>query len=1101
MSSGLQALRPGTAAPLRSSWMATLPLQHAEGSYGCCCGGAGPSRCSGRGPGPQTPAPSRSPPRQRSVERPSTSARVVRSALSVAAAAAASSRFVLGVRAFAPWRLRRREAARRRCWRCVFARPFGRAAPGRGAVVSRLPRRDSVASAAPPPDVDDTADEAEHVGDGEKPPWLQKLRHSFQSGDFTAVAKIVLAVGSSKRAAELHQALVEETLACHPARWCMVKFCQMLEGLRRNDAPTNHAVELWRRLGGLPWLQSCGPQTRSLNIVIHALMRAGCVDEALELLRQMESGTCDVPAPDMVTYSRVMPYVAERRGRRAAAALLARARLRGLEPDSLSYLVMVVACVRVDPPDLDAAKRWLRRAEVLMVGEASVVPRRAVVLYNTLMSGYARVGRLQDAFAVLGCMRRRGIRPDNYTFQILMHACMLLSPYGTQECRQLFRVMQLMGVEPTAANYNILIRGYGTSGQLTSALRVANRMREDGVRWDAFTYFYLISAVVCANQVELSLRLLSRMRKDAVRPQSMHYTVTFLGLARAGFFDDAARVFQRMCSIGDVASQMSYNLMICIKTQQGDMLGAVDVREKMENAGFAPNIFTYSALLRGYVSKAMWDEALALEEPIVKLRATLKNAARDPARSQVERARARSALEDPVEVRNWAQAYQLLVDAATWKGEWQHGVELVERMVAMGLPVDMQKHGRVLQDVAPRSRFNAVACGSLGGVVEKTGGAAQRSTQTDWARRASNYVASSATGAAGSGARMARPAGLLGGISPDPQIRLRGSVSTWTYPGGLEQSGEMPFSLVPPHMLCASFSPNWLSGAPPGGTQSQGDVLFRRCFSGHEIKLADIYQAIHDYHHATVHRRLLPSLRLARGQTAIVGTTPKSVASLRGFFESFGDPGAGTVYLFMCPAEMDLQALATLLSAAAAFPSAVLLVRSSFAGDQSEALLQECKVVGVGALSLALESVIAGLPVAVLLNSSVLVACGSRDLVKETPDDFEVSLRAALEPGSGTAGAKAADEDQDPEDQDPDSERSGTTDAVASRKSWTSWLTDQNLRQLLRCRGGTVRLDSTLHRPALSTSEFFRVRGIGDGQIVVDLWIDEVGSVAEFRAR
>ena len=45
-----------------------------------------------------------------------------------------------------------------------------------------------------------------------------------------------------------------------------------------------------------------------------------------------------------------------------------------------------------------------------------------------------------------------------------------------------------MGVNPDTSNYNVLIRGYGTSGQLTSAMRVANRMRADNVKWDRWLF-------------------------------------------------------------------------------------------------------------------------------------------------------------------------------------------------------------------------------------------------------------------------------------------------------------------------------------------------------------------------------------------------------------------------------------------------------------------------------------------------------------------------------------------------------------------------------------------------------------------------------------
>lgn len=78
-------------------------------------------------------------------------------------------------------------------------------------------------------------------------------------------------------------------------------------------------------------------------------------------------------------------------------------------------------------------------------------------------------------------------------------------------------------------------RCYGSTGQMTLALQVANRMREAGgleshscrqagVAWNGNTYLNLIRAVSSAGQVELALRMLGRMRSDGVRPGAAHYT-------------------------------------------------------------------------------------------------------------------------------------------------------------------------------------------------------------------------------------------------------------------------------------------------------------------------------------------------------------------------------------------------------------------------------------------------------------------------------------------------------------------------------------------------------------------------------------------------
>lgn len=47
----------------------------------------------------------------------------------------------------------------------------------------------------------------------------------------------------------------------------------------------------------------------------------------------------------------------------------------------------------------------------------------------------------------------------------------------------------------------------------------------------------------------------------------------------------------------------------------------------------------------------------------------------------------------------WTKTYDLLIDAAIWKGEWSRGVGLLKQVVDLGFPVDTEKRRRLLQDM------------------------------------------------------------------------------------------------------------------------------------------------------------------------------------------------------------------------------------------------------------------------------------------------------------------------------------------------------------------------------------------------------------------
>jgi len=921
---------------------------------------------------------------------------------------------------------------------CILTAPISLSPGFQPGAVARDAFRPAMALSPPPTEPKEVEAFQETMFDDE-PSWLTKLRRSLHSKDWVAVARIVMAIGGSKDAEELHRVLAEESTRKpgNPS-----SFCTLLQHLRTSDTPAHHAVELFRMVE--PWFRRGTRTVSQWNVVLMAFIRAGRIAEALELVRQMELGEDEsMPPPDQKTYTMLMLAIAEHQGTTASASLLARISSRGLEPDGISYLFMVVMHVRSVPPNMEAAKHWLRKAEYRMLQEnkAAGFNRGVVCLYNTMMSGYTKLGMLKDAFSVLGCLRARSIKPDSYTFQILMHACMQYSPYGVQECRQLLRVMQQMGVEPTTANYNVLIRGYGLSGQLTSALRIANRMREAGVPWNRYTYYYLISAVVTAGQVELSLRLLAKMRRDGVRPTSMHYTIAFVGLARAGFYDDAGRVFRRLTSINNLAAQYAYNMMIAINCQRGDMREAVEVQQGMESVGYASNALTYRILLQGYARARDWDAVLSLQDDFLGLRRRLTATVEDGASTPAARNQALVSLQDPDEVRNWTLAYHFLIEAATAMGDNARAVKVLEDMVEQGLPINIDKHAALLDDAEESVRFK------FGGAhtsflpppaFEEDEEMEQRRTaQTEWVRRVPRMRA------ALTAVRHVPQLGAQANAGSPPAVR-RGQ---WQ----LGQVGDQAIQ-IPPHLFCASFDPSWLQDKAQSDRMSG---LFERCLAGEPASYQDCYRAIHDHHHATVHLRELASVRLPTGHVLIGRTAAETIETLQDLFSTFGEPGKpnSASYVFMRPSAASFDAHIALLAAGALYPDKVLLVQSEEI-EAFESLSKECQSRGARSLSYAIVSSLENMPAAALLNSKVLIAHG-RDLEHSEPEVFESELRSALFVSSGQNIVERA-------------QGSGPA-------AWQAWLRQHQLRQLIRCDKETdlVRLDGTQHLPAISQAPFF----------------------------
>ncbi|CAE8650169.1 unnamed protein product [Polarella glacialis] len=941
---------------------------------------------------------------------------------------------------------------------------------------------------------------------------MRKLRRCIWAEEYDAVARVVLSIGSSDLCGDMTRAIAQECLEVNST----APFSCLLRILRLNDTPPKHSVELFRMVE--PWFRSKCPGAWEWNVVIYSLVLDNRLEEALQILQAMETGEDErLPEPDEASYCILIPFVADIRGVSAAASLLTRMAKRGIVPGSICYLMMVVACNRSNPPEIDMAKLYMRKGEDFMRLEVTGAKFERIYdpsyLYNTMMAGYARVGRLEDSFTILGSMRQAGIRPGPVTFQIMQHACRFHAD-AAQEIRQLLRVMDQMGVEPETANYNTLIASYAATGQLTSALSVANRMRESGILWDRWTYSHLINAVVTSEQVELALRLLAKMRKDGVRPGPEHYTIAFVGLARAGYYEDAARVFRRMLTIGGIANQYSYNMMIGVNCQRADMVAALEVRDGMEQAGFAADIMTFRMLLEGYNAQTDYNSTLDLQDPLAALREKLNRVLLDGASMPAARVLAQEQLGN---WQGWMKAYYLLIDAAVYNGEWPRAVLILEELVENGLPINYAKHARLLQDAKSSVRFGSLQeyKGTRSAVpVEAWSDADEEQKQ---ALRAQEKWSSQV------------PNVQVGIV---PSVGAAG-VATFSGPGMAMTRRDLEGTVrIPPHVFSAHFYPGWLDGGRASAEEESADPaeIFHRMldefqeeeeeeveayeFEDEEDEDDDsdersrkasreAYRILYAYHHETVHRRPLVSISLNLNRPLVGRVASESIKSLKKLFDTFGRPRSGPrapVFVFMRPASASLEALLLMMAGAAAFPDSVFLLRSEDSAGVA-ALAQQCRDRNDRPLSFSLASMLSGLPAAALVNTRLLIANGE-DVMATSCYDFDEALRVSLVDEHDRSQGElqvAVEQSQGLAVEQDETEESDRRPVPApapaptgSKPSvWAAWLKRQCLHQLIRHDGRKLRLDGLVHRPALSEAELFRARGTQNGQVSVDLWLEE----------
>lgn len=109
---------------------------------------------------------------------------------------------------------------------------------------------------------------------------------------------------------------------------------------------------------------------------------------------------------------------------------------------------------------------------------------RDLVSWNSMISGYSKMGYARDAVELFGRMREEGFAPDEMTIVSVLGSCGDLGDLGLGRWVEEFVVENKM--ELNSFTVSALIDMYGKCGDLVSARRVFDGMvKKDVVTWNA----------------------------------------------------------------------------------------------------------------------------------------------------------------------------------------------------------------------------------------------------------------------------------------------------------------------------------------------------------------------------------------------------------------------------------------------------------------------------------------------------------------------------------------------------------------------------------------------------------------------------------------
>ncbi|XP_057861154.2 putative pentatricopeptide repeat-containing protein At3g23330 [Cryptomeria japonica] len=173
-----------------------------------------------------------------------------------------------------------------------------------------------------------------------------------------------------------------------------------------------------------------------------------------------------------------------------------------------------------------------------------------VFVWNEMIRGYAWNGPEEESLAMYYKMQEVGIKPNNYTYPIMLKACSSL--LALEEGRQIHYDIIRNGLESDVYVGAALVDMYGKCGSVEEARQLFDKMsKRDVVSWNSLIAGYTQNG--CAKE---ALQIFCQMQEADVKPSAVTMAIVLpactqladlkQGYAQNGFGNDALNLFHQM---------------------------------------------------------------------------------------------------------------------------------------------------------------------------------------------------------------------------------------------------------------------------------------------------------------------------------------------------------------------------------------------------------------------------------------------------------------------------------------------------------------------------------------------------------------------------
>ncbi|KAL3011939.1 hypothetical protein AAZX31_07G227600 [Glycine max] len=351
----------------------------------------------------------------------------------------------------------------------------------------------------------------------------------------------------------------------------------------------------------------------SWNTLLSAYAKMGMVENLHVVFDQM-------PYRDSVSYNTLIACFASNGHSGKALKVLVRMQEDGFQPTQYSHVNALQACSQL--LDLRHGKQIHGRIVVADLGENTFVRNamtdmyakcgdidkarllfdgmidKNVVSWNLMISGYVKMGNPNECIHLFNEMQLSGLKPDLVTVSNVLNAYFRCG--RVDDARNLFIKLP----KKDEICWTTMIVGYAQNGREEDAWMLFGDMLRRNVKPDSYTISSMVSS--CAKLASL------------YHGQVVHGKVVVMGIdnsmlvssalvdmyCKCGVTLDARVIFETM----PIRNVITWNAMILGYAQNGQVLEALTLYERMQQENFKPDNITFVGVLSACINADMVKE-------------------------------------------------------------------------------------------------------------------------------------------------------------------------------------------------------------------------------------------------------------------------------------------------------------------------------------------------------------------------------------------------------------------------------------------------------------------------------------------------------------